>query len=571
MSYLYNIDSGDTGSERNVYIKDIKERYPSYTDDQLLGAAIALAQSNGGESLIIWDGTDIHFSGSTTYVCKLFGGIDFNGSKIYMPNHDGGIILDIVPDTTSNITASATDILTGKVTDQNLYGKVFALNNNTAGNSDMCLGHRAGDHDESIYWTPTVVTNPDGLYATGDLYLTPSTGDVLCQNVHDLPKNNFEICNGTIITNSNANMSLFMRCRRSNVHLHGFVLSGRSGITAFHYGVFLFRYCYGVEIDHVYGINPVALPTSGYAIGLFSVSGVYVHDCSVGDGLSWGAIGSNNLMNTVFERCNFNRWDCHYAQCGYNVIRDCVLNEIAYGIGNGIISIENCMLKPDASSAEDINLIYLRPDMVGAFDGDIIIKGCVFKIGNQAKNKLNIVKDGCIYALPNDTAIDWISEKRRIIENCQFPDGCNKILIVGSTESSDSDLYSKISYAIKDCVIDCSDSVIDSLNSVQETVGNIAIENCDIKTQCYITKALTDTPISVNGCKFGGNTARIIQNSKTIRVNNSDLSAIVADSASAELIATGNNISGSQSVSNFTKYALAGNVASDMESVNKNS
>ena len=555
----------------DVYISGIKKDHSNYTDDQILDIAIEMAKAKGGLTKIIYDGEDIRYAGNITHVCKGFGGIDFNGSKVYMPNYDAGTIISIEPDASETITVNASDIYENKVTDSRLLNKVFALNSNTAGNDGMCLGHRTGNHEESVYWTPTVITSPDGEFITGGLYLVPTSGDVACQNVHEYPDTIFEVSNGTIISSSGANMSVLIRSTRSNVHLHNFVLSGGSGVASFHYGIFLLKYCAGIEIDNIVGINPVRLPVSGYGIALYSVTNVHVHDCAIGDSRSWGAIGSNHLINTVFERCALNRWDCHYAQCGYNVIRECVLSEIAYGVGNGILSIEKCLLQPDASSENDINLIYLRPDLVGAFDGDIIVRDCTFRTGDQAKSKLNIWKDGCVFAKPSDSAIDWISERKRIIDNCVFPDGCNRVFIVGSTEAGNQDIFSRMTYSVKNSVLDCADSIIDSINSIQTTVKGIVVENCTVKTQCYVTKALINSAVDVGGCDFGTLTARVVSNTILLNIWNSMLSAIVSDSASQKLVANGNTFSGTQSVSNFSAYALSGNIASDMASVNKHS
>ena len=92
-----------------------------------------------------------------------------------------------------------------------------------------------------------------------------------------------------------------------------------------------------------------------------------------------------------------------------------------------------------------------------------------------------------------------------------------------------------------------------------------------IDDQCYITKLLTDAPVKIDGCDFGANTAKVVSNTSAIHVTDTRLSSITADASSAKLVANGNVFSGTQSVSRFTEYALAGNIASDMASVNKHS
>ena len=102
---IYNVNGNSiSASVDAVYVADVKTDYPSYNDDQLLDISIKLAETKGPTAKIIWDGTDIHFSGEITHVCKGFGGIDFNNSKVYMPNYDGGTIIQIVPDSSSEVT-----------------------------------------------------------------------------------------------------------------------------------------------------------------------------------------------------------------------------------------------------------------------------------------------------------------------------------------------------------------------------------------------------------------------------------------------------------------------------------
>ena len=81
-----------------------------------------------------------------------------------------------------------------------------------------------------------------------------------------------------------------------------------------------------------------------------------------------------------------------------------------------------------------------------------------------------------------------------------------------------------------------------------QTVNGLEIDGC-VVGECTTTKGL----------------------SANVKVSNSDIVAVVTDGIIPKLTATGNVFSGEQSVSNFTAYALSGNIASDMESVNKHS
>lgn len=565
---VFNVDGAN--QSRDVYIRDVKAKYTSYNDDQLLSEAIALAQSLGNQARIIWDGTDIHFSGSETHVCKSFGGIDFNGSKVYMPNYDGGIILSIEPDTANDITVSASDLYESYTTNTDLKGKIFRMNEPKTGNADMCLGDRWGD-GQTLYSAPTIRTTLDGKYTTGDLYLTPSSGNVVCCNVHDYPLSTFDLCNATIISNASANMSVFAKCCRSNTHIRNIRLEGVSGVTVFHSGVICVDACSDIEIDHIYGTNPIIeANASGYAIGLYSATNTYVHDVCIGDSISWGVIGSNYLTNVVFERCHINRWDCHYAQYGYNVIRDCTLNKVCYGVGNGTLLIENCVITANKTTASVNPLVLLRDDITGAFDGNIIVRGCVFERTIQSAEKITIWYDGCLYTRSSNSAITGSPKRGRYLERCVLPSACHSVFTVGVTDSANLSDYENIVYSISDIAIPDVDVLVEAQNASQ-ALKQIEIKGCQFSTEDFITTTLTKAPIVISDCDFGANSAKITANEKSVKVANSTLKSVVASQASAKLLITGSVFSGSQSVSNFTAYALSGNIASDMASVNKHS
>ena len=559
-------NSLNTSVNKNyVIIAALKTIYPSYTDDQLLEEAIGLAKEKGGSTVIIWDGTDIYFSGTTEHELSGFGGIDFNGSVIHMPDHDTGCILNIVPDSTNDVTVPYTDLTAYATTNAGLKGKIFKLNDIQSGNASMCLGDRTGTgfSGVTLYSSPTVYTTPDGFFATGALYVAPASGTVTCHNVHDYPNITFEICNAHVASNAGDKMTTFIRCSRSNVHIHHISLSGQSNITSYHEGIMAISGCYDVEIDHITGENPVKLSlTSGYVIGLFSVSKAYVHDINTGHGAvdSWGSIGSNHLTNTVFERCNINRWDCHYAQYGINVVRDCVLNEIKYGIGYGELLFENCTIIEKRTSNSMIYMIQQRSDCVGVFDGDIIVRGCIFQVSYQPASLTGIWTDAHYWQKTNNSSLDFSNIKRcRRIEKCIFPNDVNEIFFVGSRNSDDQGMYANMKYSICDSRISCSGVVMNGYDSNQQ-VDAIEITGCRNTIQCYITNLIQKCRIDISNTNMEGKTVKVRKNERQIRVQQSILKSVESDEYSNVLIVNGCVFyDASQPLGNFPNYSMYGN------------
>lgn len=551
-----------------VHIYALKIKYPFYTDDQLIDAAIELAKAEGGQTKIVWDGENIHFTGET-HECKGFGGIDFNGSKIYMPDYDDGIILDIVPDSAEDITVAYSDIGEHATTNAYLKNKVFTLNDAISGNADMCLGYRYGDStDSTLYYAPTIKTQPDGLYETGDLYLLPQSGNVVCHNVHDYPLFTFVLENGVIVASETNKQTTLARCRRSNTRVHHFILDGVSEISAFQWGVFEFEYCARIEADHISGINPPPRGSGGYAISLLSVSFGYVHDINIGDSTSWGCLGNRMLTNVVYERCYTNRWDCHFAQFGNITIKNCVTGKFNYGVGRGVISVSDCTFKAERTTATE-PIIEMRGDCPGVFDGDIVFENCEFQLGEQTDSNLVVWIDGSNLAVPANSKVTGAPHKIRELGHCKFP-AQFKALFRVRTHEDDVAMFENLTYSVKDSAFSCLDSLFIA-DEAELEIKKLVVDNCTLLSQFYITKTLSDCYVDIHGLTADGKNIQVKENTSVLSVSDSNIAAVVADQASSKLIVTGCILSGSQSVSNFTAYALSGNIAADMASVNKHS
>ena len=553
---VYDIDGTISVIQNRKYvqIRALKLQYPNYNDDQLLDKAIGIARASGKSTIILWDGEDIHFAGSVKHSCYGFGGIDFGGSRIYMPDYDTDfstdyppVIIEVLPESRKDVSATASDFTKYGTTKSELMNKVFTINSNYSGNADMCLGGRVG-FDTVIYYAPTMITMPNGRFYTSYLYLVPASGSVTCYNVHDYPAVTFEISNASVMARDSQKMTCLVQCFRSNVHLHNFTLHGsRQDATTYHSRyLFSFEKCADIEIDHIFGLNPIH-STSGYVLELSSVTNAHVHDCHIGDETKWGVMGCNHLTNGLFERCDLNRWDCHYAQYGYNAIRECTLSIIVYGAaGYGTFVIEDSVLIANAAASVS-PLIEMRGDLVGVFDGNMIVKNCRFLQGTKDVAKIIIWGEGGTNTKPSNSKITGSPKRNRIIKNCEFPEGCYAIFRTGMSAQEDKAMYENLSYKVKDCNINCTEGVIIPLNSSQ-AVKSVEIEGC-VMSDCYAVK-----DISCN-----------------LKVSNCELVTIKTNGTIPKLTATGNVFTGLQSVDNFTAYALAGNIASDMASVNKHS
>ena len=88
------------------------------------------------------------------------GGVDFNGSKIYMPNTDLDILI-VNPTDTQNKNVNASLLNQFGTTDPSLYNKYFAINSSNDGANSMFVGTRPNTTQE-LYICEGLITNVIG-------------------------------------------------------------------------------------------------------------------------------------------------------------------------------------------------------------------------------------------------------------------------------------------------------------------------------------------------------------------------------------------------------------------------
>ena len=92
---------------------------------------------------------------------------------------------------------------------------------------------------------------------------------------------------------------------------------------------------------------------------------------SIDDNKYWGILGSNFCKNLLYDGCTLSRFDAHQGVANAT-IRNSTLGHMGINaIGSGILSIEN-------STVHARSFINLRPDYGSTWQGELMIKNCVF-------------------------------------------------------------------------------------------------------------------------------------------------------------------------------------------------
>ncbi len=119
--------------------------------------------------------------------------------------------------------------------------------------------------------------------------------------------------------------------------------------------------------------KPVSM--GSYDISVGRALNVSFVNCSqtndINDRRYWGIIGSNYCKNLLYDNCTFSRFDAHMGVANAT-IRNSTLGHMGINaIGSGIFTVEN-------STIRGRTLINLRSDYGSTWQGEIIIRNCIF-------------------------------------------------------------------------------------------------------------------------------------------------------------------------------------------------
>lgn len=101
------------------------------------------------------------------------------------------------------------------------------------------------------------------------------------------------------------------------------------------------------------------------------------------DNRYWGILGSNYCKNLIYDNCTFSRFDAHMGVANATIRNSTLGHQGINAIGSGTFIVEN-------STVYGGNLINLRSDYGSTWQGEFIIRNCVFvpSGGKTAKGSL---------------------------------------------------------------------------------------------------------------------------------------------------------------------------------------
>ncbi|WP_373553493.1 hypothetical protein [Haliscomenobacter sp.] len=131
------------------------------------------------------------------------------------------------------------------------------------------------------------------------------------------------------------------------------------------------------------------------------------------DSKYWGIFGSNYCKNLLYDKCTLSRFDAHMGVANAT-IRNSTLGHMGINaIGSGVLTVENCTIYGR-------NLINLRSDYGSTWQGEFIVRNCVFVPAGGSVTSASLI--GGSNSGQHDFGYTCYMPERISIENLQIDD-----------------------------------------------------------------------------------------------------------------------------------------------------
>jgi hypothetical protein len=165
------------------------------------------------------------------------------------------------------------------------------------------------------------------------------------------------------------------------------------------------------------GSAGVKVSMGTYDISINRALNVLFENCSqtndINDSRFWGILGSNYCKNLVYDHCIFSRFDAHMGVANATIRNSSLGHQGINAIGCGTFLVEN-------STIYGSNLINLRSDYGSTWQGEFLIRNCIFIPRNGKASNVNLI--GGSYSGQHDFGYTCYMPEKITIENLRIDD-----------------------------------------------------------------------------------------------------------------------------------------------------
>ena len=173
----------------------------------------------------------------------------------------------------------------------------------------------------------------------------------------------------------------------------------------------------GRKMYQTIGSAGVSVSMGSYDISLNKAINVSFVNCSqtndINDGKYWGILGSNFCKNLIYDHCTFSRFDAHMGVANATIRNSTLGHQGINAIGSGTFTVVN-------STIYGRSLINLRPDYGSTWQGELIIRDCVFVPAGGKTTSASLI--GGSYSGQHDFGYTCYMPERITIENLHIDD-----------------------------------------------------------------------------------------------------------------------------------------------------
>jgi hypothetical protein len=165
------------------------------------------------------------------------------------------------------------------------------------------------------------------------------------------------------------------------------------------------------------GSAGVTVSMGTYDISINRALNVSFMNCSqtndINDSRYWGILGSNYCKNLLYDHCTFSRFDAHMGVANATIRNSTLGHQGINAIGSGTFLVEN-------STIHSRSLINLRSDYGSTWQGEFIIRNCVFAPSGGKSGSINLI--GGSYSGKHDFGYTCYMPEKITIENLRIDD-----------------------------------------------------------------------------------------------------------------------------------------------------
>lgn len=173
----------------------------------------------------------------------------------------------------------------------------------------------------------------------------------------------------------------------------------------------------GHKVYETIGAAGVSVSMGTYDLSINRALNVSFVNCKqtndINDRKNWGILGSNYCKNLLYDKCTLSRFDAHMGVANATIRNSTLGHQGINAIGCGTFIVEN-------STICGSNLINLRSDYGSTWQGEFLIRNCVFiPAGGNPTNSSLI---GGSYSGQHDFGYTCYMPERITIENLKIDD-----------------------------------------------------------------------------------------------------------------------------------------------------